>query len=157
MKGSHRCATAGDGAPLEISIDAPISAFDDKHQQPSDDELREALGKAYTAWTELITLVDERIGPLNELWAFGTGWGLRLRHKERVILYMTPQRNSFLVSLALGERAVAATQHARFPAALVDAIASAPRYTEGRGVRVTVTSTRQVPGLVKLAEVKRQN
>ncbi len=40
--------------------------------------------------------------------AASTGWGLRVRYKERVILYMTPQQNQFLVSIVLGEKAVAA-------------------------------------------------
>ena len=136
-----------------------LSAFGERARRPTETELRDALGRSHAAWTELIARTAERIGPLNELWAFSsasTGWGLRLRHKERVILYMTPQRDQFLVSFALGEKAVAAARTKRLPAALIEAIDTAPRYAEGRGVRVTVTSARQVPGLVTLAEVKHQ-
>ena len=53
----------------------------------------------------------ERIDLISQVWGFSsrsTAWGLRLRRKERVILYMTPQSGQFLVSFALGEKAVAA-------------------------------------------------
>ena len=39
-----------------------------------------------------------------------TGWGLRLKRNDRVILYMTPREDHFLVSFALGEKAVVATR-----------------------------------------------
>lgn len=94
------------------------------------------------------------------MWGFtsaSTGWGLRVKSGDRVILYMTPQAGHFLVSFALGEKAVAATQSARLAAFLRDAIAAAPRYAEGRGVRVSVTRADQVASLATLAQIKSQH
>jgi hypothetical protein len=70
---------------------------------------------------------------------------------------MTPQHQQFLVSLVLGEKAIAATSASRLPAAVRDAIAAAPRYAEGTGVRMTVTNGRQLPALATLAQIKWQN
>ena len=131
-----------------------LSAFTDKKRRPTDDELRVTLGAAASAWLELINAVAERIDPIEQVWGFTSGWGLRLRQNERVILYMTPQDGQFLASLALGEKAVAATAAVRLPAALREAIAAAPRYAEGRGVRVIVKRAAQVAGLAALAEIK---
>jgi hypothetical protein len=134
-----------------------LSAFVDGATAPTDDDLRTMLGRSHAVWRTLIDTVGERIGPVTELWARtskSTGWGLRLRQKDRVILYMAPQRNQFVVSFALGEKAVAAALATRLPAAIREAIEAAPRYAEGRGVRITVTSVRQVPALVALAQVK---
>ncbi|HEU4878751.1 MAG TPA: DUF3788 family protein, partial [Gemmatimonadaceae bacterium] len=83
--------------------------------------------------------------------------GLRLRHKDRVILYMTPQENQFLVSFVLGDKAIAAAHEARVSPTILKAVSAAPRYAEGTGVRITVKSTRQVSGLAKLAEIKQRN
>lgn len=97
---------------------------------------------------------------MNTVWASSgksTGWGLRVRCEERIIVYMTPQRGQFLVSFALGARAVEAAAKARLPETLQEAIAKAPQYAEGRGVRIEVRSARQVAGIVKLAELKRNN
>ena len=137
-----------------------LSVFGEKVRRPSDDDVRVTLGKAYPCWEQLLLQVGERLGPITQIWGFTsatTGWGLRLRHKDRVILYMTPQQNQFLVSFALGEKAVAAARAARLSPSILNAIKAAPRYAEGRGVRITVKSSRQVSDLAALAQIKRQN
>lgn len=137
-----------------------LSAFSEKAHPPTDDALRLVLGKAYGPWLELLALVADRIGPVTQVWGFtsaSTGWGLRVRHKERVILYMTPQPNQFLVSFALGERAVAAARAARLSASVRKAIEDAPRYAEGRGVRLEIRRSRQLASLVTIAQIKWQS
>lgn len=138
----------------------PLSAFTEKSHQPGDAELRHALGDAYASWIELIARVGETIPPIHQVWGFTsakTGWGLRLVHETRVILYMTPQPGQFLASFVLGEKAVAAARKAKLPAALLRAIEDAPRYAEGRGVRFVVSDRRQVAHLAVLAEIKHRN
>jgi len=137
-----------------------LSVFGERTTAPTNSDLRAVLGRAHPFWGTLLARVREHISPIAEVWAYTnatTGWGLRLRHKDRVILYMTPQQTQFLVSFVLGEKAVAAAQATRLPAAIRDAVAAAPRYAEGRGVRVAVRSARQIPGLVALAEIKWRN
>ena len=137
-----------------------LSACVEKARSPTDEDLRATLGRAFAPWCRLLALVSTRIGPVTEVWGFtsaSTGWGLRVRRKDRVILYMTPQRNKFLVSFALGEKAVAAVQATRMPAAILSAVASAPKYAEGRGVRIEVTNNRPVAALAALAEIKSQH
>ena len=137
-----------------------LSALADNAHEPTDTELRHVLGRAYPTWVRLISAVEEQVGPLSKVWGFtskSTGWGLRLRREDRVILYMTPQAGRFLVSLALGERAVQAAHHRRLPAAILKAIDTAPRYAEGRGVRFEVSKDSQVLPLARLARVKQEN
>ena len=137
-----------------------LSAFSDKAHSPTEAELRTKLGDAYAAWVELRAEVSSRIPDITELWGFtskSTGWGLRLRHKERVILYMTPCEGQFLVSLALGEKAVARAHASKLPERVLAAIDSAPRYAEGRGLRVAVKQVRQVAPLASLARIKHAN
>jgi hypothetical protein len=143
-------------APAEVTL----SAFSHSASQPTDASLRATLGEAFPIWTRLIDDLGRRLAPVNTVWGSSgksTGWGLRVRCDERIILYMTPQRGQFLVSFALGARAVEAAAKARLPAALTRTIATAPQYAEGRGVRIEVRSARQIPGIVKLGEVKRSN
>lgn len=134
-----------------------LSAFADKAHQPTDTDLRPVLGKAYTAWVRLIELVSDRIEPISQVWGFTStsiGWGLRLKRNDRVILYMTPREGSFLVSFALGGKAVAAARAHKLPSAVLKAIESAPKYAEGRGVRIEVWRTGEVSALATLAEIK---
>jgi hypothetical protein len=137
-----------------------LSIFGDKATAPTDRDLQAALGPTYALWTRLIALVGNRLEALAPVWKFAgktTGWGLRLVYGERVILYMTPQTKQFLVSVALGERAVTAARAARLPAEIQRAIEAAPRYAEGRGVRIPVRTAAQLPGLARLARIKHEN
>jgi hypothetical protein len=137
-----------------------LSAFDDKSSEPSEGEIRSALGKAYEVWEKLIDLVSEEIGSTSNHWGFtskNTGWGLRIKIKDRVILYMTPQREKFFVSVALGEKAVTAARQAKLPESIMAAIDAAPKYTEGRGFRLLVNRSRQLPSLLKIARIKFEN
>ena len=137
-----------------------LSAFSDKAHQPSDGDVRRILGKAYESWARLIADVADGLGPIDQVWGFAsakTGWGMRIRRGKRVILYMTPQPGKFLVSFALGEKAVAAAQSCKLPPAVLHCIDEAPRYAEGRAVRIVVTRNSQVAPLAVLALVKHQN
>lgn len=134
-----------------------LSSLIDKSHEPNEDDLRTVLGKSFGIWTQLIEAVADRIGPVSQTWGFtskSTGWGLRLVLKDRIIVYMTPQSGKFLVSFALGEKAVAAAKASRLSPTLLAAIDAAPRYAEGRGVRIEVSTSRQIAGLARLAEIK---
>jgi hypothetical protein len=137
-----------------------LSAFTDRSHPPGNEDLQSALGKAHVAWTHLIELATRRVAPLSEVWGFtsaGTGWGLRLKRGERVICYMTPGQGKFLVSFALGEKAVAAATTAGLAGFVLEAIAAAPRYAEGRGVRFEVRHRREAAPLAALAQIKNEH
>ena len=137
-----------------------LSAFTDKAHQPTDKDLRFVLGKAYTAWVRLIELVSDRIGSISQVWGFtgaSAGWGLRLKRNDRIILYMAPRADHFLVSFALGEKAVVAARAHKLPNPVLKAIESAPKYAEGRGVRLEVRQARDIAALATLAEIKNEH
>ncbi|MCM2315643.1 MAG: DUF3788 domain-containing protein [Thermoanaerobaculia bacterium] len=120
-----------------------LSAFEDPARPPSSDELRQALGSSAKRWAALLEHVHSAHGPFTELWRHAGakfGWSLRLMQKERVILYLTPQRGAFLVGLVLGERAARSAEAGSLPPLAVEALAAAPKYAEGRGIRLSVTS-----------------
>ena len=102
-------------------------------------------------------MIADRIDPTATVWKFSTGWSLRILHKDRVIVYLTPQQDQFLVSLALGEKAVAAARAANLSAPILSIIDDAPRYAEGRGVRIPVRNSRQLTTLARLACIKHEN
>jgi hypothetical protein len=135
-----------------------LSAFVDRENPPSEQDLESALLESYPAWQLLRKEAATRLGPLAEEWGFTsakTGWGFRLKQGKRAILYMTPCQGYFLASFALGEKAVQAAKAAFLPEWILEAIDEAPRYAEGRGVRLKVTSAEAATAVLKLAEVKK--
>jgi len=134
-----------------------LSIFDDKSRPPKEADLARALKDTFLLWNKLKKLIALRFKPLSIDWGFAsqtTGWGLRLKHKERTILYMTPCDGHFLASFALGEKAVKAAHEDDLPVSVLKVIDSAKKYAEGRGVRLEVRNDRDVRNVEKLAAIK---
>lgn len=134
-----------------------LSAFDDKAKPPGQDELKRVLGRSSPHWTTLRNHAAQAFAPLEEIWSFSGakyGWSLRLRQKKRVVLYMTPCTGHFLVGVALGEKAVQAAHAAPLPDWLLALIDAAPKYAEGRGVRIEVRTKAQLHAVQALAAIK---
>jgi hypothetical protein len=134
-----------------------LSALDDRSVPPTDRALREVLGRAAALWTALEADLQAAHGPLAREWNFAGakyGWSMRLRQKKRVLVYMTPGRSSFLASFALGEAACRAAREQGLPAPMLALIDAAPKYAEGRGVRIPVRTRRDLDGILRLAAIK---
>lgn len=134
-----------------------LSVFDDKDNCPTAREVECMLGGAAAAWRRLVARIAERHPPIAERWTHAGksfGWSLRLVQRDRVVLYLTPRAGSFLVGVVLGERAVEAVRAAGLPDAVLALIEAAPRYAEGRGVRVAVSGEDGVVLAERLAAIK---
>jgi len=134
-----------------------FSVLDDKSKRPDDGMLAEVLGDCKGLWdTILAHLAQEYPGAQNE-WSFaGTkyGWSLRPKYKKRTILYLTPHEGFFTAGFALGERAVAAAEESALPTPILDAIHNAPKYAEGRGVRIEVKRPADLEAIKTLVQIK---
>ncbi len=134
-----------------------LSVFDDKACPPTEQTLAVALGRASGLWVQLKDDLQAAHGPLAEEWSFAGkafGWSFRLKEKKRVLVYMTPCRGHFLASFALGEKACLAARAASLPSAILELIDAAPKYAEGRGVRIPVRSARDLAHVETLAALK---
>ena len=134
-----------------------LSIFDDKSNPPKEADLAKALKDSFVFWNELAKLIALRFKPLSSEWGFSsktTGWGMRLKNKDRTILYMTPCEGYFLASFALGEKAVNAAHEDDLPANVLKSIDNAKKYAEGRGVRLEVRNGKDVRNVEKLAAIK---
>ena len=124
------------------------NAFIGRPAAPTDAELAAALGPAHSLWEQVRSVV-----PLAGDWhsySKKAGWSMRLKRKDRNIVYLIPGQGGFEVSFALGDRAVAAARE-RGLAKMVD---GAKRYAEGTAVRFAVDGPRDVDTVKKLADIK---
>jgi uncharacterized protein DUF3788 len=134
-----------------------LSIFDDRSTPPSEAMLRAALGNSFVHWNQLKQVLAANYPPVSFEWGFtskSTGWGMRIKHNERVILYMTPCEGYFLASLALGDKAVKATQESNLPRKVLKIIAGSKRYAEGTGIRLEIRNAGDVQNVEKLAAIK---
>jgi hypothetical protein len=134
-----------------------LSIFDDKQNPPEKKDLEMALGRSYGLWSDLMAWLGETFDPVTEAWQFTGakwGWNLKVVHKKRAIVYLTPRAKHFLAGFALGEKAVTAAQEAGLPEEIQKVVDDAPRYAEGRGVRLTVRNKMQNKAVKTLARAK---
>jgi hypothetical protein len=134
-----------------------LSIFDDKNSRPNMKDLEAALGRSFRLWSDLTAWLEERFEPTTETWQFTGekwGWNLKVQKKKRAILYLTPQKKSFLAGFALGEKAVKAAVAAGLPDDVKKEIHEAPKYAEGRGVRLSVRNKSRNNAVKIIAEAK---
>jgi hypothetical protein len=138
-----------------------LSIFDDPAAQPPPDAVSRVLGPSASHWTALIAFVRTIRPAVVERWHYTSarfGWSLRLEEGKRTLVHLTPQQGSFLAGLVLGEKAALAAETSAIPARALEALTSAPKYAEGRGIRMTVakaTDLRAVESLLELKLAKR--
>ena len=132
------------------------NAFIGRTKPPTDDELSAELGAVRALWDEL--LADLAL-PAQEWNSYSpkAGWSLKLKQGKRTILYFSPCQGSFRVTFILGARAVAAARESKLSKATMKILDEAPRYPEGTGVRLEITSRKHLPTVRKLAAVKLAN
>lgn len=134
-----------------------LSVFEDKTHAPSAAELTRALGGSARLWFRLVAEVAREHGPIVEQWNHAGarfGWSLRLRRRDRVVLYLTPQSKGFMAGVLVGEKAAKAARERGLPAAALRLLEAAPRYAEGRGVRVSVRTLKEVEIVLHLVALK---
>jgi hypothetical protein len=137
-----------------------LSAFFDKELPPTDRQVASILGATAPLWESTVTKITEQLPDVSTAWGFtskATGWSLRVKLDERIIVYLTPTDGCFLASIGLGRRAVEAAQAAKLPKSMLAVIDAAPQYAEGRGVRFPVRNSNDVAVLLKLAVIKAQS
>jgi len=137
------------------------NAFIGCRNTPSDTDVVNALGPSAPLWSELIREVSADLGPVTAEWK-GVypdryGWTLRLKKKNRNILYLSPCSGSFRGAFVLSDKALAAARQADLPAPVARALETAPRYPEGNGVRLEVKRASDLPAIRKLAQLKQAN
>jgi Protein of unknown function (DUF3788) len=134
----------------------PANAFIGSKRPPEDEDLAAELGPAKAHWDELVTGLEREFQLTREWNSYSpkAGWALRLKREKRNIVYLSPCRECFLASFALGDRAVAAARQAKLPAAVLKIIDHAKRYAEGTAVRLEVKSARDLAAVRKLATIK---
>jgi hypothetical protein len=138
-----------------------LNAFIGKAGQPSPEEVAEALGPAAAPWNELIRWMASEAGVSTQEWSgiyvHKYGWSLKLKRKKRTIVHLAPCDGCFRAAFILSDKAMAAAKEAKFPKKIEQALAEAPRYPEGNGLRLVVTRAADLAPIRKLAEIKLAN
>ena len=76
---------------------------------------------------------------------------------KRNLFFFKPYYKYFLISFALGDKAVSKITQTDFPKKIIDKILVAKKYVEGRGLQIIVKNKSDVELIMKLVAVKVEN
>jgi hypothetical protein len=131
--------------------------FADKSTTPDEAALSQALGSSFKRWTELKDRIVKQYDLPVVTWMWGGkkgGWYLKLANKKRSALFMGPDEGHFRAALLFNEKAVEAARQSDLPNEIIDLIANAPKYPEGRAVRLKVKTIADARLVEKIVAVK---
>lgn len=133
------------------------NAFIGRNSQPSRSEVQAALGSSAEAWAQFVEWMEHEEGITTEEWKSDGpkyGWSLRLKRRDRTIVYLAPCGGCFRAAFVLGDRAMEAVRQTKFPEKVAELIAGSPHYPEGTGIRLIVERPEDLAPIRKLAEIK---
>jgi hypothetical protein len=136
------------------------NAFIAQTTEPTDRELTAALGPARSAWDQALATFVDKHGPFDQEWKSyspKSGWSLRLKRAKRNIVYLSPMRDCFCVSLTLGEKAMKLALECELPPDMQKAVREAVKYPEGYGILLEVNSGTELAPLAKLVTIKSEH
>ncbi|MGC4120259.1 MAG: DUF3788 family protein [Myxococcales bacterium] len=133
-------------------------AFVTKSPAPDDGALAKALGKAAARWDEIARFTEDELGPIAWEWKhYSTGWTLKAPQKKgkRNLFFLIPEQGAFQLGFVFGDQAVAAIDaDEAVPRGVVEELAAAKRYAEGRGLRLAVKTAKDVETAKALLRAK---
>jgi hypothetical protein len=133
------------------------SEFTDRSNCPANEDVADCLGETFDFWIELLSRTQSSYEPLIQEWTFAGkkyGWSLRLKWKKQTLMYMTPCSGYFRAAFAFGEKAVQTAIQNRLPEFLLKLIDEAPRFPEGRAVRLEVRAFEDVSYAIELLRTR---
>lgn len=137
-----------------------VNAFIGKPEEPNEADVAAELGSTKPYWDRLLEALRKSCDCDGREWnsySRKAGWSLKVKHKDRTIVYLSPSRGCFMASFALGDKAVKAARQAGLPPSAVALIDHAKRYAEGTAVRIEIHGSKDVAVVEKLAAIKLKN
>jgi len=116
----------------------PPNVFIGRATKPKHSDLAHVLHESVALWDALVAGLETEFGLKQEWNSFSVkyGWALRLKKKDRNIVYLAPYVGEFAVMIILGAKALAAAKQ-ELPA---EVFAGAIKYPEGTAIRVPIRS-----------------
>ena len=85
------------------------------------------------------------------------GWSYRIKDKKRAILYFLPLDHYFKVAFVFGQKAFDQIMESPISDRIKKELSEAPKYAEGRGIRIDVKDELILPDIKGLIEIKLKN
>ncbi len=134
-----------------------IGVFTERQHQPTEGEIRQAIGPKLPLWQALIQFIRDTY-PVEEDFGFlygkKYGWARRFQIKGRFLANLYPAQGCFKAQVNLSPAAVEAALGLPLGQNAQQAIANAPPFQEGRWLFIPVESKQDLQDVQRLLELR---
>jgi hypothetical protein len=137
-----------------------IGIFTDKKHQPSEAEVLAAVGPRLPLWQELIAYIRQKYTVQEDfkfMYGMNYGWALRFRLKGQLLTNLYPSEGGFSVQVNLSPQAVEQALSLQPGVNVLQAIARAHPYPEGRWLFIPVESQADAADIRKLIALRAES
>ncbi len=130
--------------------------FDQKEVIPGESKLKKALGELYSAYKEVVELTDA----YDHEWKYygkKYGWQLKVTHKGKALLYLTPLEKSFGIGFGVRENERDRLLNSSLPPKTKEELATAKKYPEGYPLRLEIKSKTDMRTVRTVIEVLKES
>ena len=111
--------------------------FNQKEVTPDEPRLKKAFGELYSAYKEILDLTEA----YDHEWKYygnKYGWQLKVTHKGKALLYLTPLEKSFRIGFGVRKNERERLLNSSLPPKTKEQLAAAKKYTEGYPLRLEI-------------------
>jgi hypothetical protein len=136
----------------------PIGCFLDKTNQPSEEEIRHALGPAFPCWEKLIRFIEENYQMPGEMNYGGSkyGWNLWYRKSGKSLVSLYPQQGHFIAQVVLGKDQVEKAMVLSLGEKVGKMLRETPQFHDGKWLFIPVDTDRDVEDIQQLFLLKKR-
>ena len=131
--------------------------FTDYSHQPSQEEVRLALGTIYSLWEKLTRFIDIHYQIAGEWSSWGpakSDWGLRYRRKGRALIALYPQKERIMAQVVLGKTQAKRAQSLKLGEKVSKILRESPQLRDGRWLSIPILDEADVEDIEQLLLVK---
>jgi len=131
--------------------------FTERGHPPSAQEIRLALGRAYSLWQRLTRFIETDCQIAGELSFWGpakSGWNLRYRSKGRALVALYPQKERVVAQIVLGKAQAERALGLKLGEKVRKTLNKAPQLRDGRWLSIPVLSEADAEDVEQLLRVK---
>ncbi len=136
-----------------------IGLFTDKGNQPTEAQVRDAVGTKLPLWQDLIRAIRERYSVREDfkfLYGKNYGWAVRFRVKGELLVSLFPTQGGFIAQVILSSDAIENALAMEMSKNVQQAITRANPYPEGRWLFIPVETEEDLSDVQQLVEIRAQ-
>jgi len=134
--------------------------FIEKKTKPDLTSVKNILCDSYNIWENLLNQLKKDYKFISEEWKYyGTkyGWSQKIYLKKRNLFFFTACEKCFIIAFNFGDRGVKAVENSNLPGNLINKLVNAPKYAEGRGIKIIVQNESDIGQVLCLIRIKIEN